>query len=259
MKIPPLIRLSQSHLNLLEICPPMFQRQYLDNLEMPLNAEIMEKGMWGNQFHLLMQQQEIGLSLQALSSEEPALIKSVEALLTETASLWQGSYLLREAEHHRTVTIEQYLLTVIYDLLVLETEKATIIDWKTFPQPEKKDKLMKNWQTRLYLYVLAETSNYPPEHISMTYWFVKLPNKPKSLTFNYDSKQHQKNHQDLHNLLDNLSQYLNKYEQDKSLFPHSIHCEKTCPHAQFLLNSDIERQPNQSLLDNIDAIEEIAI
>ncbi|MGK7945066.1 MAG: PD-(D/E)XK nuclease family protein [Microcystaceae cyanobacterium] len=259
MKAPSLIRLSQSHLNLLEICPPMFQKQYLENLETPLNSDIMSKGLWGSQFHLLMQQQDMGLSLEALASEEQALIKSVQALLTETASLWQNSSLLREAEHHRTLTIEQYLLTVIYDLLVLEKEQAQIIDWKTFPQPEKKDKLSKNWQTRLYLYVLAETSSYLPEQISMTYWFVKLPEKPKSITFKYSSQQHQKNHQDLQDLLTNLTQYLDNYEQEKSTFPHRINCQAFCPHAHVLLDLETEAQKDQSLLEDIEKIEEIKI
>jgi hypothetical protein len=217
MQTPSFIRLSQAHLNLLELCPPLFQKQYLENLATPLNPEIMDKGLWGSQFHLLMQQQEMGLALKELTSEDNTLIKSVQALLSETASLWQDSYLLREAEHYRTLTIDHYLLTVIYDLLVLEENQAKILDWKTFPQPERRDKLIKNWQTRLYLYALAETSNYLPEQISMTYWFVKLPEKPKFITFKYDSKQHKKNYQDLKELLNKLTQYLRNYEQDIEL------------------------------------------
>jgi hypothetical protein len=50
------------------------------------------------------------------------------------------------------------------------------------------DKLAKNWQTRLYLYVLAETSAYPPDSLSMTYWFVQLPRSPEQITFNYNQQ-----------------------------------------------------------------------
>lgn len=34
-----LIHLSQSHLNLLETCPPQFQRVYLEQLSTPLSPE----------------------------------------------------------------------------------------------------------------------------------------------------------------------------------------------------------------------------
>jgi ATP-dependent exoDNAse (exonuclease V) beta subunit len=59
------------------------------------------------------------------------------------------------------------LLTVIYDLLIEAEDNAQILDWKTYPQPKEQNRLAKDWQTRLYLYVLAETSDYLPEQISM--------------------------------------------------------------------------------------------
>lgn len=254
-----LIRLSQVHLNLLETCPPLFQRQYLEQLDPPLDPQQMEKGLWGSQFHLLMQQQDLGLSLKELDLEDKQLIQSAYALIQETASLWQNNYLLRESEHHRTLSIDNYLLTVIYDLLLLEENQAQILDWKTYPQPEKKDKLAKNWQTRLYLYLLTETSDYLPEQISMTYWFVKLPEKPKFITFKYNAKQHQKTHQDLQSLLNQLSDYLVNYEKNSLSFVHLSNCEKKCPYAKFLLKSEENYLSDKKILQDIEMIEEIPI
>jgi hypothetical protein len=89
--------------------------------------------------------------------------------------------------------VGNYLLTVIYDLILLESDRAVIFDWKTYLKPIDADKLAKNWQTRLYLYVLAETSAYPPDSLSMTYWFVQLPRSPNKLLLtiipNYTNRQ----------------------------------------------------------------------
>jgi len=86
-----------------------------------------------------------------------------------------------------------YLLTVIYDLILLESDRAVIFDWKTYLKPIDADKLAKNWQTRLYLYVLAETAAYPLDSLSMTYWFVQLPAAPNKLLLtiigNYTNRQ----------------------------------------------------------------------
>ncbi len=259
MNQPNLIRLSQIHLNLLETCPPQFQRVFIEQLSTPVPPEQQDKISWGSQFHLLMQQQELGLSLLETTAEDEQLNQSVEALKKETAYLWQHPDLWHDAEHYRTLTIDNYLLTAVYDLLILAEHQAQILDWKTYPEPEKKHKLLKNWQTRLYPYLLAETSHYLPEQISMTYWFVKLPQKPKSVTFKYDSQQHQKNHQDLQNLLNKLHQYLEEYEQNNLSFPHHPNCETSCQFASFLLKSDRDSQHYQSLLEDLETIEEIPI
>ena len=200
-----MLRLSQGHLNLLEICPPKFERLFLRQANSLPNPEIEDKQVWGSRFHLLMQQRELGLPIASLLKEETELNRSLKALIQAAPELFINDLShVREAEHSRTLSFGNYLLTVIYDLLIAEENQAKIIDWKTYLQPQNKNKLARNWQTRLYLYVLAETSEYLPEQISMTYWFVKLPKKPKSHTFTYDRKKHQKTKQDLQGLLTNL-------------------------------------------------------
>ncbi|ACK64387.1 conserved hypothetical protein [Rippkaea orientalis PCC 8801] len=228
-----LIRLSQSHLNLLETCPPQFQRLYLEQLGTPISPEQQDKLTWGSQFHRLMQQRELGLSIDYLLEEDEQLKSSLQALVNTVPYLNNISLSnWKEAEHCRTLELEGYLLTVIYDLLIAEPNKAEILDWKTYLQPEKPQKLATHWQTRLYLYILAETSDYLPEEISLTYWFVKLPTQPQSLTFSYDSQQHQKNHQDLIHLLNQLQNWLENYWQKGIDFPHLANCQTTCPYYQ---------------------------
>ncbi|BBA79892.1 hypothetical protein RGRSB_1465 [cyanobacterium endosymbiont of Rhopalodia gibberula] len=259
MKDISLIHLSQSHLNLLETCPPQFQRVYLEQLGTPLSPEKQEKLSWGNQFHQLMQQNELGLPIELLVAQDKQMQNSLNALINAVPNLRHPSKnSWKEAEHCRNFEFKGYLLTVIYDLLIAEPEKAEILDWKTYLKPENPEKLANHWQTRLYLYVLVETSNYSPEDISLTYWFVKLPTKPQSLTFFYDRDKHKKNYEDLTILLNQLNNWLNEYTQENINFPHLASCRTSCPHFQLLgFEQSQEKKLNEVKKDWLSIIEEI--
>ena len=252
-----LIRLSQGHLNLLATCPPRFQQIYIEQLHSPLSLEQKEKQTWGTRFHLLMQQRELGLPLESLLAEEPELNNSLAALINAAPEvLLSTNSNQREAEHSRTLSFNNYLLTVIYDLLLANRETAQILDWKTYLKPQNKRKLANNWQTRLYLYVLAETSPYLPEQISFTYWFVKLPHQPKSLTFTYSSQQHQQTKQDLADLLSQLDSWLDSYQNYGIAFPHRANCQTNCPYYQLFPSSE---ESKSKITKSVTEIEEVSI
>ncbi|ACK71700.1 conserved hypothetical protein [Gloeothece citriformis PCC 7424] len=257
----PLIRLSQGQLNLLETCPPQFQRVYLEQLAPPVSPEQYQKLSWGSQFHQLMQQGELGLPIDSLLAEDEELHHAINALKATAPELWQPQEnTWREAEHTRQITFGGYVLTGVYDLLILEKSEAKIIDWKTYLQPEDSTKLALNWQTRLYLYLLAETTDYPLETLSMTYWFVKLPTQPKCLTFSYNQTQHEKTRQDLTKLLSQLDQWLEDYINDGVDFPHLCDCQTRCPYyAISEVNFHLKNLQKQDRLKSIDEIEEIAL
>ncbi|MEA5512335.1 PD-(D/E)XK nuclease family protein [Crocosphaera sp. UHCC 0190] len=261
-----LIRLSQAQLNLLEICPPQFQRLYLEQLGSPMSPEIQDNLTWGSQFHQLMQQRELGLPIDSLLGKNQDLQQTMTALVTAVETQHEISQTpWKEAEHCRNFALQRYLLTVIYDLLILTEDQAQILDWKTYLQPQNQQKLAKNWQTRLYLYVLAETSDYLPEQISMTYWFVKLPHEPQYLTFVYNQKEHQKTHKDLTKLLSKLDDFLENYNQNNINFSHFNNCGETCPYSSLFpeLKDSIEDEDENETEDNlsliIDEIEEVSI
>jgi PD-(D/E)XK nuclease superfamily len=259
-----LVRLSQGQLNLLETCPPQFQHVYLEQLRSPISPEQQEKFAWGSRLHLLMQQIELGLPIESLLEIDKELGRSIVALTKAVPEVLQtDSQIWRDAEHYRTLSFENYLLIAIYDLLITEPTKAKIIDWKTYLQPENKSKLAKNWQTRLYLYLLAETSDYAPENISMTYWFVKLPSEPKSVTFTYSSSQHKKTKRDLSNLLQKLDNWLESYAQEGLSFPHLSNCQETCPFYQSLMvtetSTELAGTSDRNLIDAIAEIEEVSL
>lgn len=256
--------LSQGQLNLLETCPRKFQHIYLEQLGTPVSPEQQERLLWGSRFHLLMQQRELGLPIESLVEEDAQLQHWVTALVnTATDVLTPIPQTFRESEHCRTLNFQGYLLTVIYDLLIEDEVKAQILDWKTYPLPKKKTWLTKDWQTRLYLYVLAETSDYPPEQISMTYWFVKSQPQPQSLKFTYSNTQHEKTRQELTRLLNKLDRWMEDYCEKGILFPLVPEEKGYCNECNFAIRCERTSEGGMSdrsdLLPSLADIQEVSI
>jgi hypothetical protein len=243
-----IIRLSQGQLNLLERCPRQFQHSYLEQLYSPIKPENEENITLGSQFHLLMQQREMGLPIKHMLAGNPQLqtwMQGFTDVAPEILTPATATEIFRESEHYRTLQVENYVLAVIYDLLIADKYQAQILDWKTYPKPLHKKFLEKNWQTRLYLYVLAETSEYLPENISMTYWFIQSDAKPESIKFNYNSLLHEQTGKKLKQLLTKLTNSLNKYHQGKqeTAFPQVSVGSKICEYCQFATKCDRVNEP----------------
>lgn len=218
-------RLSQQHLNLLTSCPRKFQHLYLDNLNVPTKPEEQERLTWGSQFHLLMQQRELGLPIESLIADNQEMQQCFDTFLQAAPEILtptnQNDLILRQAEHTRSINFNGYILTVIYDLLIADFQQVQIFDWKTYSHPQNRQKLAKNWQTRLYLYTLVESSKYLPETVSMTYWFIQPKNQelPYNLNFFYNQKDHEQTQQDLSQILEQLSDWLKSYQEDGQALP----------------------------------------
>ena len=225
--------LSQAHLTLLERCDRKYQYVFFEALSGPATYDQQLTTQWGSQFHLLMQQQALNLPVDALSAANEEMSASMAALAEAAPEVFahlrspqadKTAASFSQSEHRRTLAFEGYLLTVIYDLLVCTPEQGRIFDWKTHQKPPKKDWLQNDWQTRLYLYVLCETTHLNPEQISMTYWFVRLEDpaieapqrkKPTSYRFSYSTEQHQKTERDLRSLTARLTQMIEQSEFPK--------------------------------------------
>lgn len=266
-----MLPLSQSHLTLLDTCPRKYQHVFFDALSGPSTYEQHAKAQWGSQFHLLMQQQALNLPVDVLSTADTEMAESLATLKTaapEVFAYFSESRVggnaadpeIASAEHRRTLNFNGYLLTVVYDLVVIAPDaeqkihKGQIFDWKTYQQPQKKTWLAKDWQTRLYPYVLCETSNLTPDEIAMTYWFVRsgpensgqeksevpfseVPFKASSFTFAYSAAQHQQTQHDLQTLTDALTRmreqaFFPKVAIEKGLCtqcPFQVRCDRATP------------------------------
>lgn len=260
-----LTRLSQGQLNLLETCPRKFQHIYFDQLGSPTSPEQQERLNWGSRFHLLMQQRELGLPVQPLVLEDAQLQRWLTALVSAAPEiLTPDPKTFRQAEHSRTLNFQGYLLTVIYDLLIEGNKQAQILDWKTYLKPKNRQQLERDWQTRLYLYVLAETSDYLPEQISMTYWFVQSQPDPQSLKFTYNDAQHGQTQRDLTRLLTQLTGWLQRYQDNGEDFPQVAEGSRHCDRCNFTVRcqrtpENKEQAIAQNWLPNLADIQEVVL
>ncbi|BAQ60521.1 hypothetical protein GM3708_927 [Geminocystis sp. NIES-3708] len=246
--------LSQNHLNILETCPPIFQKIYLQQLKSPFNVIQEEKTQWGKQFHLLMQQHNLGLSIEEIHTDNEELKISVKALINATANIWNSEDIFeKRAEFQVNHTIKNFLFTSVYDLLILYKNKAVIFDWKTYLKPQNEQTLINNWQTKLYLYILAEKLNYKPHQISFTYWFVKIPNEPQKYTIKYNKTKHEQTKKELHILLEKLDYLTREYVENKVNFPHHQNCNN-CPYRHNFPNLLTELELAQNLPTSLDEI-----
>ena len=271
-----MFRLSQTQLKILEECPRKFQHSYLELLASTTSPEHLEKLEWGSRFHLLMQQRELGLPLEFIAQQDPEMARCLTALIHTAAELFipaeNDDQTFRQAEHLRILIFQDYLFTVIYDLLIAEPNAAQIIDWKTYPRPQKSQSIAQSWQTRLYLYVLVETSDYSPEQVSMTYWFAQLQGEepPQSLTFTYSQTQHDRTKQDLTNLLQKLTQWRQQYADKGEFLPQVDINSHLCDSCQFATrcnrtkdtkasSKNLTLETSANWLSNLAIIEEISI
>ena len=251
------MRLSQGQLNLLETCPRKFQHTYLEQLASPTTPDQQERLRLGSRFHLLMQQREMGLPIAAFIQEDDQLRQLITTFVEaapKILSLTEVNPVLRQSEHQRTLEFEGHLLIVVYDLLILAAHQAEILDWKTYPKPQKSRSLAENWQTKLYRFVLAETSHFEPEQISMTYWFFQSREadraEPQSLRFAYDPAQHKKIGQDLTQLVHRLTEWLDRYQTIGEDFPQ-IPQTSVCETCGFALRC--QRSPDQQTQDSLNS------
>ncbi|MGB7487227.1 MAG: PD-(D/E)XK nuclease family protein [Phormidesmis sp.] len=301
-----MLPLSQSHLSQLSACSRKYQYIFFDTLSGPSTYEQHVTTQWGSQFHRLMQQQALNLPVNILSEADSEMAASLMALkeaapdvfayLPESNAVMDASHIgtFSQSEHRRTLAFNGYLLTVVYDLLVIENERSGhIFDWKTHQQPPKKGWLKQDWQTRLYLYVLCETSQLPPEAVSMTYWFVRLGKssiqtrevdqaevdpaetsrkaalQPSAYKFTYGLAQHDQTRRDLQRLTDELTKmrsqaHFPKVAIEKGLCdrcPFNVRCDRIAP-TQAISHS-LSKDPRQLLKAaqqlTIDSVQEIPL
>lgn len=259
-----MLRLSQGQLTLLDYCPRRFQHSILDSLAVPPSPELLAGRQWGDRFHLLMQQREMGLSIDTVLAQDAELQACLATLMHQAPALLtpQGEA-FRQSEHSRSLKVNGYWFTVVYDLLRQWGDRAEIIDWKTYLKPKDIRYLYQDWQTRLYLYVLAETSPLEPSQIAMTYWFVRAQNPatgtvtPQQVRISYSDESHEKARQDLQTLTDQLTDWLAADEPLPQLKPGNAHCSD-CPFAVRCQRGEAARSPD-SPVPTLEEIEEVAV
>lgn len=211
-----------------------------------------------------MQQREMGLPIAPVLAEDAELQTCLEQLQSQAPELFNPvKEHFRQSEHGRSLVFNGYWFTVVYDLLRQWRDQAEIIDWKTYLNPKELVYLQQDWQTRLYLYVLVETTPLEPSQVAMVYWFVRARNpntqalKPQQVHIPYSKAQHTQTQQDLERLTQQLTQLL----VTSKPFPQQPLSSPKCDPCPFAIRCQRgDARPTDAVeLPSLDAIEEVVV
>jgi hypothetical protein len=203
-------------------CPRRFQLRSLAHLpwpNVPEDVRAAETMTRGQQFHLLMERHFLGLEISPTSIGNTAVSNWYQAFKNSNLSIPNGRFL---PEHRLTVPVGNHLLLGRFDLLVVGEEDgnpfAHIYDWKT-GKARHESVLREDWQTRLYLALLAEGEgalwpndhlgngiSLQPEHITMTYWYATEPDAPRIIQ--YSQAEHARNWAEIQTIVAQLDEHL---------------------------------------------------
>ncbi len=266
----PLLQLSQAHLQILETCPRKFQYFFLDSLAMPQNSAVLEKQELGSRFHQLMQQRALGLEIQPLLDHHPKLQEWFLRFQDAPPPLMVG---IRQNEYPCTLTLENFTLIAVFDLLIQGDNEVQVVDWKTYRRPHRAQLLKEHWQTRLYLFLVAEALGYAPDQISMLYWFAESSSERSTrggtenwLSIPYSASMHQQTSKTLVQLLSSLGGWMQDFVVGHQNFPQvPLSAQKcwssqhVCPFVNHCYSArDSLPTPLESLID-LEAIAEISL
>lgn len=233
------MRLSQGHLSLLETCPRQFQHQFLEQLNLQNRSiEEEERLQSGSEFHQIIQQRSLQLPIEPLLAQDSQLAQWFSAFERAMPEFFDRAYALpgelAESEQVRTLAYLGHCLVVVYDYLVLEPKSALILDWKTAQKPNSA--IARSWQSKLYPYVLHQTSQYQANQIELRYWFFHHDTAEK-LSLPYTDADHAETDRQLTRLLTQLSHWLNDYQDHATPFPQTLDV-KTCDRCVYTVRCD---------------------
>jgi CRISPR/Cas system-associated exonuclease Cas4 (RecB family) len=208
--------LDQTALATFEACPRRFQLRYLERLpwpSLPLDRRQSLAFERGRHFHRLVERFFLGLPIDIEAIDDDVVREWWGRLIRGGPVIPDGE---RWPEHRLTIPIGNNFLTGRFDLLVLGDDAgrpfARLFDWKT-SKPRSSVELEMDWQTRLYLALLAETGaalsrSMKPvslDQISLTYWYPAEPDQPRVIA--YSKEKHQQNWAKIQELVTAIEAY----------------------------------------------------
>lgn len=198
--------LDQTALAAFEACPRRFQLRYVTRLpwpSSPLDRRQSQAVERGRRFHRLVERYFLGLPVDSESIVDDVLRAWWERFAGSDLALPDGN---RWPEHRLTIPAGNNFLTGRFDLLVVGEEDgqpfARLFDWKT-SRPRSAAELESEWQTRLYLALIAESGQaffageqpLTADRISLTYWYANGADQPQVI--NYSAANHRQNWQQI--------------------------------------------------------------
>ncbi len=212
---------SQASLQDFVECHRRFQLRYLMELRWPAaEAEPIEaqeqRMILGQAYHRMVQQWLLGVpeDLIARHTDDPELQRWWQnTLVYRPVESFGGAseQALIRTEYTLSGRVAGYRLMAKYDVLVLlPSNKATILDWKTSTKRTPDDRLRGRLQSRVYPFVLVEAGQalsgggaIHPASVEMIYWFPEAPQSPAR--FVYGDDQYRSDHNYLTRLIEQIS------------------------------------------------------
>ena len=194
--------LSQARLLAFLTCRRRFQLRFLEHLpwpEFPLEMSQRPAIEQGHKFHQLLERYFLGLPVDLFDIGDKQLRSWWRRFEQSDIALPDGR---RLPELRLTVPAGSHFLIGRFDLVIIGSAAgypfAHIYDWKT-SRPRTVSELQAEWQTRLYLAMLAESGSSLTEddsalhadQIALIYWYVDDPLEPRTIT--YSQEQHDLN------------------------------------------------------------------
>ncbi len=231
--------LSQGKLEAFLTCQRRFYLRSLRRLPWPaapLGDESEDALARGQQFHRVMERHFLGLDIAPEEIDDGRVQHWWQVFRTSHLAVPSGQ---RLPEHRLTVPLGGHLLLGRFDLPVVGERDgrpfAHIFDWKT-GRARPENKLRQDWQTRLYLALLAEGGgalwaqggngrSLSPDRVSLTYWYAAEPDTPR--TIRYTSAWHAQNWADIQAIVAQIDAALAK--DDWPLTDDSAEC----PHCAY--------------------------
>jgi CRISPR/Cas system-associated exonuclease Cas4 (RecB family) len=242
-----LTTLSQSSLQDYVDCARRFQLRYVERLSYPAiesepTLENEKHQQEGEYFHRLVQQYLIGIPAEQISklANTPNLQRWWENFLSnpDFLSFKDIESLLPEAT--LSAPLGNFRLLAKYDLIVIDQNKVTIYDWKTYRKRPRNEWLAARMQTRVYCALLVhagahlnDNDPFEPEQIEMIYWFSDFPNEPAR--FAYTSAQYKRDWDALTKLADEIKSALRQAQDSASSYPLTDDRTKClfCPYRSY--------------------------
>jgi CRISPR/Cas system-associated exonuclease Cas4 (RecB family) len=231
--------LTQGALRDFVACPRRFQLRYLLQMPWP-GAPLAEKTAVslarGRRFHALLEQYFLGIPVSEDALDDVVLRTWWAAFKRSKPDLPDGR---RWQEHQLTIPAGGHFLTGRFDLLIVsesgEDVSAHLYDWKT-SRPRTAAQLRLDWQTRLYLAMLAEsgtalTASKRPlaaDALAMTYWYTDDPAAPR--TIHYTTAMHREIWAEILSIIARISSHLR--DNSWPLTPDLNQC-RSCPYQVY--------------------------
>ena len=263
MALPTDFQFSQSTLQDYVDCPWRFYLRHVRRLAWP--AMVAEPALehelhlqQGYEFHHLVQQHELGISAEQLST----VITDVNLRHWWLNYLEKGPGELPDVHYPEIVlsaSLDGHRVVAKYDLLAVDPGgRVVILDWKTYHRRPGREWLSERLQTRVYPYLLVRAGvhlndgqAFEPGKVEMIYWFASFPDDPER--FPYDEKRYKEDEAYLRSLteeIDGLSEDDFELTADKERCRHCPYrslCQRGIKAADFREtdeDGDAEEEPD---------------